>query len=89
MEIEPAPLVRGPAAALERPGLHNISPAFLRTRLRINWCWSVAESGSIQLLPEKSLSFEFSVGHGGSGTLPMHDEKQRHSGPIAYPNRRF
>jgi hypothetical protein len=27
MEIEPAPLVRGPAAALERPGLHNISPA--------------------------------------------------------------
>gem|GEM_PF-4516737 len=27
MEIEPAPLVRGPAAALERPGLHYISPA--------------------------------------------------------------
>ena len=27
MEIEPAPLVRGPAAALERLGLHNISPA--------------------------------------------------------------
>jgi hypothetical protein len=26
MEIEPAPLVRGPTAALERPGLHNISP---------------------------------------------------------------
>jgi hypothetical protein len=27
MEIEPVPLVRGSAAALERPGLHNISSA--------------------------------------------------------------
>ena len=32
MEIEPAPLVRGPAAALERLGLHNVSQASLRNQ---------------------------------------------------------